>query len=140
MDNEPAPPIINGDTTDTHSQAGGIADNASRHSSRVGSARSGRSKAASIREATTIDGLNDQKPPKAASPKPDALTNGDRQPSAVVKSKPASPRVPVPAVPVVDTPAAEYDDEVTNQDDDFVRSESEAIVSLVLGDVTNYFC
>ncbi len=127
MDNEPTSAIINGDNTDTHSQVNGAADNVSRHSSRVGSSRSGRSKAASVREAVAIDELGDRKPssPGPTSPKLDGITNGDRQHSILVKSKPQSP-----VIPVLDTPSAEFNDELINQDDDYIRSGIEAIVSL----------
>jgi len=125
MDNEPISAIINGDNTDTHSQVNEAADNTSRHSSRVGSSRSGRSKAASVREAVAIDDLDGQKPSVIAptSPKPDVITNGDAQHSVLVKSKPQSP-----TVPVFDTPGGEYNDDLVNQDDDYLKSEIHAVV------------
>jgi len=126
MDNEPTSAHINGDKTDTHSQSGGAADNASKHSSRMGSVRSVRSKAASIREATTLDGPADRKSSAATarSQKPAVVTNGDRHPSAVVKSKP-----PSPTVPVLDQPTDENNDETINQDGGYVKSEIESIVN-----------
>jgi len=129
MDNEPTSAIINGDNTDTHSQVNGTADNASRHSSRIGSARSGRSKAASVREAVVLDNLDDRKPPvtAAASPRPDVTTNGDRQHSAAIRSK-----IPSPTVPVVDTPGDEFNDDMIDQNGDHGKSELEDIVSLFL--------
>jgi hypothetical protein len=128
MDNEPTSAIINGDNTDTHSQVNEPADNTSRHSSRVGSSRSGRSKAASVREAFAIDDLDGRKPSEivVTSPKPDVITNGDRQHSAVVKSKPQSP-----TAPVFDTHDGEYNDDLINQDDDYVKPEIHAIVRLI---------
>jgi hypothetical protein len=128
MDNEPSPAIVNGDNTDTHSQVNGAADNASHHSSRAGSARSGRSKAASVREAIAIDDLDNRKGSAAAatSPKADVITNGHRQPSAVVKSKPQSP-----VIPVFDTPNGEFNDDLINQDDDHGKSELDVIVSSI---------
>lgn len=127
MDNEPTTATANGDNTDTHSQINGNTDNVSRHSSRVGSARSGRSKAASVREAVTIDETENRKssPTVPASPKPDVTTTSDRQPSAAVKSKPQSP-----AVPVLDTPTGDYNDDMINQDDDYSTAEVDAIVSV----------
>lgn len=128
MDHESPSANINGDKTDTHSQAGGAADNASRHSSRsrVGSVRSVRSKAASVREATALDGPADRASPGAAArlPKPAVATNGDRHPSAAVQNKPPSPTVPVP-----EQPNEEANDETMNQDDSNVKSEIESIVS-----------
>ena len=117
---------MNGDKTDTHSQTGGAADNASKHSSRIGSVRSVRSKAASIREGSVLDGQGDRKSPSTAarSPKPGVVTNGDRLSSAIVKSKP-----PSPTVPVVDTPNDENTGETTDQDGGDVKSEIESIVS-----------
>jgi hypothetical protein len=127
MDNEPIAVVTNGDNTDTHSQINGTTDNASRHSSRTGSARSGRSKAASVREAVVIDDLTERKPSATAagSPKPDVTTNGDRQPSTAVQAKP-----PSPVVPVFDSASGVYNDDLANQDDDYLQAEIEAIVSL----------
>jgi hypothetical protein len=124
MDNEPS--FANGDNTDTHSQVNEVTDNASRRSSRVGSARSGRSKAASHREATAIDGSNDRKlsAVAATSPKPNVITNGDAQHPTVMKSKP-----PSPLLPLLDTPSGDYD-EMMNPEDGYAKSELEAIVSL----------
>lgn len=126
MDNEPSAAIINGDNTDTHSQVNETTDNVSRHSSRVGSARSGRSKAASVREAVAIDDEENRKQSgnvASTSPKPEVTTNGDRQPSAVVRSKPQSP-----IVPALDTPTGDFNDDMNNQDDDGT-AEMNAIVS-----------
>ena len=122
MENEPITAVINGDNTDTHSQVNGNADNASHHSSRAGSARSGRSKAASVREATAIDDTNERKPSPTvpASPKAVAPTNGERQPSATVKPQ-------SPTVPIVDTPNVDDMDDMMNQGEDTWKDE-EAVV------------
>lgn len=121
MENEPTTDIINGDNTDTHVQVTEAADNLSHHSSRAGSARSGRSKAASVREATAIDEIDGRKqsPTAVTSPKPDGIVTVERQPSATVKSKPQSP-----APPVLDTPNGGYHDDAENQDDDYEKSEA----------------
>lgn len=130
MDNEPDSALINGDHTDTNSQTGKKADNASRHTSRNGSAHSDRSKAASGREATNIDENAHRKPSSIAahSPKPDAVANGDRQVSGAVKAKPPSPKAPAPIVPAIDTMNGDFNDDTINQEDEFVKSELEAIV------------
>jgi hypothetical protein len=126
MENEPITAVINGDNTDTHSQVNGAADNASHHSSRAGSARSGGSKAASVREATAIDDANERKPSPTvpASPKAVAATNGERQPSATVKSKPQSP-----VVPIVDTPNVDDNDDMMNQEEDPWKAEAAIVRS-----------
>ncbi|CAF1063283.1 unnamed protein product [Rotaria sordida] len=128
MDNEATTVINNGDNTDTNLPANIPTDNGSRRSSRVGSARSGRSKAASVREAPAVDGSNERKTSAngVTSPKPDVITNGDRQHSAVVNSKPASP-----IVPIVDTPSGEFDDDNMNQEDGHVKSEIESIFEYI---------
>lgn len=144
MENEPNATIINADnTTDTHLQPNGVADNVSRHSSRVGSARSGRSKATSLREATAIDGATERKTSGSVrgSPKPDATISAERVASALAKSKPGSP-----AIPIIDTPSGEFDDDGVNQESGRIRPEIEAIVissikillSIFLND--NYLC
>lgn len=129
MENEPTTTTLNGDNTDAHSQVnGGAADNLSRHSSRVGSAKSGRSKAASVREAVNIDEIDGRKPtPPIAngSPRPEQVTNGDQHPSAVAKTKP-----PSPVVPAFDAPNGDHHEDLNDQDDDRINSEVQAIVSL----------
>ena len=130
MDNEPTSEVVNADNIDTDLpvNVNSNTDNISRHSSRLGSARSGRSKAQSVREATAIDGSEDQKSSGTAAtpPNPEITTNGDRHLSAVVKSKRSSP-----VVPVFDTPSGEYDDDGANQDEPYVKSDIEYIVSLI---------
>jgi hypothetical protein len=125
MENEPTTAVINGDATDTHSQVNEAADNASFHSSRAGSARSGRSKAASVREATAIDDNTDGRKPSpiaVTSPKLDGINNVERQPSAQVKPKP-----PSPTPPTFDTPNGDYTDETITQDDDYWKAEASIV-------------
>lgn len=125
MENEGNTAIANGGTTDTHSQVNGHADNVSRHSSRVGSARSGRSKAASLREAVTLDDAEGRKQSAVASqsPKPDVTTNGDRAPSPTLKVKP-----PSPAVPAHDAFDGDFQDDSIHLDDEHSQAGTEAIV------------
>ena len=128
MENEPTTTTLNGDNTDAHSQVNGNADNQSRHSSRAGSAKSGRSKATSVREAVTMDDVDGRKPTPpigGGSPRPEIITNGDQQPSANVKAKP-----PTPPVAVFDTPNGDDNDDINNQDDDRINAEQQAIVSV----------
>jgi len=118
MENEPSSAVVNGDNTDTQSQANGQTDNVSRHSSRVGSARSGRSKAASIREAVAldeVDGRQQSATAAAQSPKPDAPTDGDRVPSPTLKFEPT---------PVVAAADEFQEDEVNPVDDDDDRYQA----------------
>ena len=126
MDNEATSTIIPTDQTDTQSQSGKKTDNASRHSSRVGSARSERSKATSGREATTIDDTNRKGSGAAQSPKP----NGERQGSpTLLKSKPPSPTIPTIAPgALVDTSNGDFNDDLNIQDEVDNNAEIEAIV------------
>lgn len=128
MDNEPDSATQNTDNGDTNLTVNAQAENASRHSSRAGSARSGRSKAISLREATAIDGAQERKASGSStkSTKPVEATNGEQQPSATVKSKP-----PTPVVPIIDTPSGEYDDDMMNGDAGHGKSEIDSVVSLL---------
>lgn len=129
MENEPTSTTLNGDNTDAHSQVNGAADNLSRHSSRAGSAKSGRSKAASIREAVNIDDIDGRRPTPPitnGSPKPDAVANGDQHASAIAKTKP-----PSPVVPAFDTPNGDHHEDLNDEDDDRMNSDAQAIVSVL---------
>lgn len=128
MENEPTSATLNGDNTDAHSQVNGNADNVSRHSSRVGSAKSGRSKATSVREGVNIDDVDGRKatpPTGGRSPKPEIITNGDQHPTTNVVAKP-----PTPPVATFDTPNEDYNDDTVNEDDDRLNTEAQAIVSI----------